>query len=503
MSRDGLYWGDIHNHNELGYGIGSLARSYDIARSHLDFYAFTPHAQFADGSAPGGYDIVNAHWEDIQRAAAENNDPGRFTSFLAYEWHSHAWGHVHVVCCEDGQPLHFAKSLAELQAYYRSKRAILVPHHTAYVNGVDWELFDEALSPVVEIFSEHGCSERDIGPFPMLGHSGGPGPARFTAQHGLASGRRFGFTAGTDNHDGYPGGYGFGLTGVRARANTREAIFDGILNRRTIAVTGDRIDVDLNVGESGMGSIVEGGAAQDLRFEVEGWDFIKLVELVRNNVPVLAQTPEYASGATGGEQTYRLRLEWGWGPMKGFPIFDWEGTLAVEGGEIRQVMPCFSSDPFDEHRRKRILAQDGAGCRWQSHTSRGGMFTSRNTFPVHSANDALCVEVQGSEATRIEVGLHCQTRQSLFATYLDWSIANTFSDRKRAFTIGELLEGSQGFGMGKVPGWVKVHRAVPKALYTLLGEYRHRGDDRGACYYVRVTQENGQMAWSSPVWFEG
>ncbi len=502
MSEYGLYWGDIHNHNELGYGIGSLARSYDIARSHLDFYAFTPHAQFADGRAPQGYDIVNAHWEDIQKAAAENNEPGTFTSFLAHEWHSSAWGHVHVVCFDDYQPLHFAKSLADLQAYYRTKKAILVPHHIAYVDGVDWELFDGALSPIVEIFSEHGCSERDFGPFPMLGHSGGPGPARFTAQHGLALGRRFGFVAGTDNHDGYPGGYGFGLTGVRAEANTREAIFDGILNRRTIAATGDRIDVDLNAGDFGMGSVVAGGSAQDLRFEVVGWDFIKLVELVRNNVPVFGQTPDYASAAVGGEQTYRLRLEWGWGPMKGFMIFDWEGALAVEDGEIQAVMPCFSSDPFDEHRRKRILEQDASRCRWQSCTSRGGMFASRNTFSAHSANDALCLEVRGSEATRIEIDLHCQTRQSLFATSVDWSTANNFSDQKRTFTIGELLDGSQGFRMEKVPASVKMHRAVPEAFYTMSREYRRPDNDDGF-YYLRVTQENGQMAWSSPIWFEG
>ena len=49
MSDYRLYWGDIHNHNELGYAQGSLERSCDIARSHLDFYAFTPHGQHADG----------------------------------------------------------------------------------------------------------------------------------------------------------------------------------------------------------------------------------------------------------------------------------------------------------------------------------------------------------------------------------------------------------------------------------------------------------------------
>ncbi|MHC4558045.1 MAG: hypothetical protein ACYS80_12160, partial [Planctomycetota bacterium] len=43
-----LYWGDVHNHNAVGYARGSLERSYDIARSHLDFFCFTGHSQWHD-----------------------------------------------------------------------------------------------------------------------------------------------------------------------------------------------------------------------------------------------------------------------------------------------------------------------------------------------------------------------------------------------------------------------------------------------------------------------
>ena len=66
-----LYWGELHNHNELGYAQGSLERSYEIARSHLDFYAFTPHGLHADGGVPDGYPVVVANWERIRRAARQ------------------------------------------------------------------------------------------------------------------------------------------------------------------------------------------------------------------------------------------------------------------------------------------------------------------------------------------------------------------------------------------------------------------------------------------------
>ena len=187
MTDYNLFWGTYTTTTSSATPRGSLERSYDIARSHLDFYAFTPHGQHADGGVPDGYPVVNENWSRIQRAAADNNSPGSFTTFLGYEWHSTAWGHVHIVQMDDHVEQHFAPTLADLQDHFRGREAILVPHHTAYTDGVDWELFDEDLSPLVEIFSEHGCSERDIGLYPMLGHSGGPGAYTFTAQHGLRS----------------------------------------------------------------------------------------------------------------------------------------------------------------------------------------------------------------------------------------------------------------------------------------------------------------------------
>ena len=50
-----LFWGDLHNHNAVGYAVGSLERSIDIAREHLDFFAFTGHASWHDMPLmPGG-----------------------------------------------------------------------------------------------------------------------------------------------------------------------------------------------------------------------------------------------------------------------------------------------------------------------------------------------------------------------------------------------------------------------------------------------------------------
>ena len=381
----------------------------------------------------------------------------------------------------------------------RDTPGILVPHHIAYQNGVDWDLFDRSLSPVVEIFSEHGCSERDHGPFPMLGHSGGPGPSRFTAQAGLSRGHRFGFTAGTDNHDGHPGGYGLGLTGVWAPRNTREAVMDAIRNGKTIAVTGDRISMWLTANDRTMGESVSPSLNLDLACSVEGWDALATVELVRNNGIAKVWTQDEVK-PSAEEDTYRFRVEYGWGPMKGYQVFDWIGALSVENGDLVRAVPCFSSDPFDEDRRKRINRVDGRQCEWQSHTSRGGIFVTRNSHTPCSAQDAVCFEVRGDRSTRIALDIRCGTRKSLIATPGDWSIANASSRKHESFTLGELIAGRQGWRMGKPPTWVLAHRAVGRAHYAWTREWTETPPGPGGFYYLRATQDNGQMGWSSPVW---
>ncbi len=127
------------------------------------------------------------------------------------------------------------------------------------------------------------------------------------------------------------------------------------------------------------------------------------------------------------------------------------------------------------------------------------LLTSRNASAACRANDALCLEITGDPATRISLDIECRTRQSLLATSADWQIANASGRQERSYTLAELAGGSDGFSMGGPPSWVRVHRAVPGTSFRYSGAY-HRMDGETGCFYLRVTQENGQMAWSSPIW---
>jgi hypothetical protein len=93
----------------------------------------------------------------------------------------------------------------------------------------------------------------------------------------------------------------------------------------------------------------------------------------------------------------------------------------------------------------------------------------------------------------------CQTHRSLMATAPDWALSPRLGQGAWSIGLDELLEGRRGCRLEEIPTSVVVHRAVPEHGFALEGEWE---GDRPACYYLRVIQENGQMAWASPVWLE-
>ena len=298
-----IVYGDIHNHNAHGYGIGSIERSTDIARTHLDFFAFTGHSSWHDlGRLENGWEThfnegfarLAETWPHVQSVIADSNRDQDFCSFLGFEWHSNFYGDQCVVFPNDHQPIHYADTLKELREFCLAKSALMIPHHLAYPSGhrgVNWSEFEERCSPVVEIYSWHGSSEDDRGPFPMFKGSPGGRETGNTVAAALAEGRRFGFVASSDNHAGFPGAYGEGLMAALVEDLTRPAILAAIRDRRTYALTGDRIELDFTVNGALMGSDIEAGDAVDVEYRVKGRDEIEVVEVIqgRHRCPPIAR----------------------------------------------------------------------------------------------------------------------------------------------------------------------------------------------------------------------
>ena len=83
----------------------------------------------------------------------------------------------------------------------------------------------------------HGASESADAPYAYL-HTMGPRDWQSSYQYGLAQGNIVGVVGSTDHHSAHPGSYGHGRLAVWAEELSRDAIWQAIKARRTVALTG-------------------------------------------------------------------------------------------------------------------------------------------------------------------------------------------------------------------------------------------------------------------------
>jgi hypothetical protein len=157
-------------------------------------------------------------------------------------------------------------------------------------------------------------------------------------------------------------------------------------------------------------------------------------------------------------------------------ICDWDMQLSVKDGTLLDVCPCFGSGPFDEERRSKITAKDEESCEWVSYTRRQGAFEERP--------NGIVFEIEG-KAPQLSLDLRMPVTKRINKNLVDL-----------------IEENDSEFVSGFQSEMVLFHRAVPSHEYRTQFQFvdeqvSNVGED---FYYVRVTQDNGQMAWSSPIW---
>ncbi len=483
-----IAFGDIHNHNGHGYAKGSIERSLDIARSHLDFYAFTGHASWHDlhperdprlEHFTRGFERLKETWPRVQDAIAEANNEGAFAAFLGFEWHSNFYGDQCVIFPNDHRPICYTNDLSELHQFCRNHNALLLPHHVAYpkgVRGLNWDEYDSTLAPVVEIYSMHGCSETDRSPYPMRMGSPGGRSTDQTIAAALARGQRFGFSASSDSHIGFPGAWGEGITGALVTDVSRASVLDAIRARRTYALTGDRIHLDFRVNGAVMGSEISTHGDLEIEYEIDCRDEIDRIEVILNNEVV--HTSGHASTADRpAKGPYQLRVEWGWGPWGSLDVprtIDWSFIFKTENVKILRFFPCLTSGPFDENRRHRFET-DATLVQAESYSSRLDAF---NNMP----NQAFIIEFEGDQESRFELAL---SKPVII---------------ERGFAFQDLMRRSFEFHTGDYPSEsIQLHRLTIAAECKQNRTISVAAPDFPSFVYLRVTQKNGQMAWSSPV----
>jgi hypothetical protein len=507
-----LFWGDLHNHNAVGYGKGSLERSIDLARHHLDFFAFTGHASWHDMPKMQGdrhmiwvkgFEAHSNHWPKTRQMIRDATTRD-FVGLLGYEWHSSQFGDYCVIFPEDQPELFLPDHVNKLLDFAAARRALAITHHIGYKRGwrgANFDFFRPGVSPVVEIFSEHGCTESDRAAFPMLRHSNGGRATANTVQYQLTRGLRFGFVASSDDHAGYPGAYGEGVLGVWATELTSAALFEAVRARRTYAATGDRILLDVKLNGRPMGS--ELPMTRDRQFDVriEGQDAVAMVELVRNGRVIARHFPEdhvaqdsapvLMGPASRQERNpvprhglpgrVKCRIQFGWGPWARLAldrVCQWEMTVTLRGGKFAGALGCYQWAPFGERLRDRSRVVSDTEVRLESHTTRQECYGEDPT-------KSLILDMSGGPEAVLTVSLNKPAEQTVKVRLADLLHDNvvTFTGPfpSESFIIGRLI-------------------APAEFAATIRWHDRDKAAGKGDWYYARVTQHNGHMAWSSPIW---
>lgn len=305
------FWGDMHGHTGIQWGRGSGRSYYEYARevASLDFCALTdPDAgRYTNNNETAIQSLscymTDKQWKEIQDVNKQYYEEGRFVPLLGYEYHNDApnpefGGDRNVYyesydepirrCVDEGSycPEQLWKQLKEQQV-----RAITIPHHTAKkVMLGSWEIHDEEIQRLVEIYSSWGNSECEGCERPIIG---GSIYNKHSVQYALQKGYRLGFVTGSDSHAGTPGychwvfssdleSYRGGLTCVMTDKLDKQSIFNALWNRQVYATTGQRILLDFTVNGAPMGQeiLLKDNPIRKLQIKVVGTDDIERVDII-------------------------------------------------------------------------------------------------------------------------------------------------------------------------------------------------------------------------------
>ncbi len=214
---------------------------------------------------------------------------------------------------------------------------------------------------------------------------------------------------------------------------------------------------------------------------VEGQDSIAMVELVASGRVVERYFPEDHAESLRLPGRAKCRLQFGWGPWSalnlGASVLGMSRSSSPTGA-LYAALGCFQSAPFAEHLRDKLEVISEREIRLQMSTTREHAFAEDPTKSI------VC-ELEGGPETRLTVELRAPTAKTVTRR-----LADLRDDNVVEFTGGFTTES------------FIVHPLVGPSEYAAHIRWHHKpsGDAAPDWYYVRVTQHNGQMAWSSPIW---
>jgi hypothetical protein len=231
-----------------------------------------------------------------------------------------------------------------------------------------------------------------------------------------------------------------------------------------------------------MGSELPATAQRQIDVRVEAQDSIHMIELLRNGEVIERSFPEDTADARPRlPGRAKCRLRYGWGPWAALDLgrtCQWEMTVRIEGGRFLRAIPCYQSGPYEEEMRDRMRMISEREIQVQS-------FTSRVKCYGEDPTKSIIMELEGGSDAVLSVSLQKPIEQQVQSTLGDLRDENVVTFTGVFTSESYILE-----------------RLVGPTEYsaTIRWNDRRPRSSEADWYYVRVTQHNGQQAWSSPIW---
>jgi hypothetical protein len=474
------YWADLHGQSEETIGTNSARELIEFARDRA----------FLDAMSHQGNDfqITTPFWNHLNELTAEFNENGRFIIYPGYEWSGNTGlgGDRNVMFMHEGRQIH------------RSSHALVddLADVASDANSAN-DLFDALKTEDTVVFAHIGGRYADI----TIAHDlrieksvevhSDWGTFEWLIHDAFEQGYRVGILANSDGHKGrhgasHPGASLFGAYGglscLLARDLTREALFEALRKRHHYATTGCRVMLDVranfeseaklfaddpNIGATTsslvktalMGDILESQDAYvELKMEAIGSAAIERVE-IRNRLEVLETYRPY----TPNELGRRIRVIWEGSEYRGRGRQTvWDGHCAIEGNQVER-MSQFNMWNLD----KQVVLKGPQQIEWSALTTRGfGGF------------DIWLDDPQAGTLSIDTALVKCKIAISDIG--LD-DIVFKAGGIKRQLRIFRLPDENHHHAVD-ISRRIKLNDHVDNALYVCL------------------TQENGHLIWSSPIY---
>jgi hypothetical protein len=474
------YWADLHGQSEETIGTNSARELIEFARDRA----------FLDAMSHQGNDfqITTPFWNHLNELTAEFNENGRFIIYPGYEWSGNTGlgGDRNVMFMHEGRQIH------------RSSHALVddLTDVDSDANSAN-DLFDALKNEDAVVFAHIGGRYADI----TIAHDlrieksvevhSDWGTFEWLIHDAFEQGYRVGILANSDGHKGrhgasHPGASLFGAYGglscLLAPDLTREALFEALRKRHHYATTGCRVLLDIranfeseaklfaddpNMGATTsslvktalMGDILESQDAYvELKMEAIGSAAIERVE-IRNRLEVLETYRPYQPNELGR----RIRVIWEGSEYRGRGRQTvWDGHCAIEGNQVERLSQ-FNMWNLD----KQVVLKSPQQIEWSALTTGGfGGF------------DIWLDDPQAGTLSIDTALVKCKIAISDIG--LD-DIVFEAGGIKRQLRIFRLPDENHHHAVD-ISRRIKLNDHVDNALYVCL------------------TQENGHLIWSSPIY---